>query len=530
MWNYLKKSDRDKYKTYITNFASLSEAFSQKADSDAQSQIVVTPIINSKFQETVFQKAFNAVGEDIANTSYDASVIVDDNHKYLVGIKSFSYQSGDQKIAQFKGQSASWSEKFGDIKFNASISKDKSSADRLNYSIYYEIAEDIANLRNQRIESSKAQIRGFKSDEVSVESVYHVLMPTAKESIPQIHVGETSYLPIDIQQLEILGATSLDKPMNFKFTDGNHIYKYTFADSQLLMAFNNKEIVVETWDVNYIEDPFYLFENLHHLAGKEIDDNIEMTVSWMIPNKNLEVEASSGFNGFNGGSKLSRKDGYREKRIDAIIKKYQNNLGKSQLEYIESELTRLLIPKYRNDQETTLMRQIRAELMNQLESYNNDDLVNDVEKLIFRDANEVYIPIPDSKHFHNEFPNFFGPNIGTFIDGSKGKLALEKGERTFTLRFLPSGDEIEAYINQDNGKAIQSTKNQAILGEWIVNQVFQLKRREPLTYQKLVDLQINAIRLIKYKKSKVISIEFTWIDIENPPADAIGWVAKNKIT
>ncbi|MGH2277495.1 hypothetical protein ACRCOO_10680, partial [Streptococcus uberis] len=100
--------------------------------------------------------------------------------------------------------------------------------------------------------------------------------------------------------------------------------------------------------------------------------------------------------------------------------------------------------------------------------------------------------------------------------------------RTFTLRFLPSGDEIEAYINQENGKAIQSTKNQAILGEWIVNQVFQLKRREALTYQKLIDLHINAIRLIKYRNSKVIGIEFTWIDIENPPKDAIGWVSNKK--
>ena len=48
----------------------------------------VAPIVNSKFQETVFQRAFQAVGEDIANTSYDASVVVDENHKYLVGIKS----------------------------------------------------------------------------------------------------------------------------------------------------------------------------------------------------------------------------------------------------------------------------------------------------------------------------------------------------------------------------------------------------------------------------------------------------------
>ena len=91
MWEHLKSEQKDKYKTLITNFASLSQAFSQKAESEdeGQTEQFVAPIINSKFQETVFQKAFNAIGEDIANTSYDASVVVDENHKYLVGIKSF---------------------------------------------------------------------------------------------------------------------------------------------------------------------------------------------------------------------------------------------------------------------------------------------------------------------------------------------------------------------------------------------------------------------------------------------------------
>ena len=45
---------------------------------------------------------------------------------------------------------------------------------------------------------------------------------------------------------------------NFRFTDGHHDYKYTAADSQLHMTFNNKEIIVDTWDVQYVEDPFYL--------------------------------------------------------------------------------------------------------------------------------------------------------------------------------------------------------------------------------------------------------------------------------
>lgn len=55
--------------------------------------------------------------------------------------------------------------------------------------------------------------------------------------------------------------------------------------------------------------------------------------------------------------------------------------------------------------------------------------------------------------------------------------------------------------------------------------IFILKEREVLTGQRLNELEINGIRLIKYKNGE-ISIEFIWIDIENPPSDAIGWVAK----
>ena len=161
MWEHLKSEQKEKYKTLITNFASLSQAFSQKAESEdeGQTENYVAPIINSKFQETVFQKSFNAVGEDIANTSYDASVVVDENHKYLVGIKSFGINSGDQKIAQFKKDSQSWTDLLGDIKFYADIATDKEAADKENYQRYEELARKIATLRNQRIESSKAQIK-----------------------------------------------------------------------------------------------------------------------------------------------------------------------------------------------------------------------------------------------------------------------------------------------------------------------------------------------------------------------------------
>ena len=50
---------------------------------------------------------------------------------------------------------------------------------------------------------------------------------------------------------------------------------------------------------------------------------------------------------------------------------------------------------------------------------------------------------------------------------------------------------------------------------------FHFDRTEVLTGQRLNELEINGIRLNKFKNGE-ISIEFIWIDTENPPSDAIG--------
>lgn len=55
--------------------------------------------------------------------------------------------------------------------------------------------------------------------------------------------------------------------------------------------------------------------------------------------------------------------------------------------------------------------------------------------------------------------------------------------------------------------------------------IFFLKEREVLTSQRLNELEINDIGLTKFKNGE-IEIEFIWIDTENPPIDAIGWIAK----
>jgi hypothetical protein len=170
------------------------------------------------------------------------------------------------------------------------------------------------------------------------------------------------------------------------------------------------------------------------------------------------------------------------------------------------------------------MKKIRTALMDFARQSGIDKFSDKIEKLVYRPVSEVYIPLPDSKKFHNDRPDFFGKNIGTFDESGK-KLALPKEGRTFTLRFLSSGDAIEAYINQEAGKAIQSVDKQDILGEWLLRGVFQLAEREVLTGKKLESLGINGIRLTKFKNGE-IGIEFIWIDVDNPPADAIGWVEK----
>ena len=64
MWEHLKQEQKEKYKTLITNFASLSEAFSQKAEAEDSNdrENYVAPIVNSKFQETVSKRLFMRLG------------------------------------------------------------------------------------------------------------------------------------------------------------------------------------------------------------------------------------------------------------------------------------------------------------------------------------------------------------------------------------------------------------------------------------------------------------------------------------
>lgn len=524
MWDNLPVEKKATYKKLITNFASLSEAFAQKSDDDKKE--IIAPIVNSKFQESAFKKAFNATIEDIGNSSYDASLKVSDDKKYIVGIKSFGIASGYQKIAQFKSasQQNNWNAYIESIKHRDWYGDQDNSINIENIRDYQKLAVEIATLRNKRIDSSKNQLRGFENDS-SVEGVYHVLMPSKKvtasigDDEPYIVVGEVAYEPINIEQIHIDESFLKERtPQNFRFDDGTHAYQYSSADSQLLMSFRgddvsaetksstNMNIAVDKWSVNYIEDAFQFFLTMNAEEDNADDKKITQSFSWKI-----STEKRSGFNAWYGAPKNPiKKDSKRYIRIIELAK--ENKVDQSWI----NKFNDIINGEYKTNAEKDIREKLRDEVTNEVKDF--PALFELVTASLWRNYNtpyETYIPIPNSKQFNLSNPNFFNEDAG-ILDGKK--LKTSKENRSFILEFLPSNDKMEMFINQDYGKAIQSLNSQFIFGKWVLKQVFQLQDRELLTESRLEELGINGIRFKKYDDGSV-SMEFIEIDDENIPED-----------
>lgn len=538
MWYELNDNKKLIYKKLILGFSSLTEMFTQKKEDED----IPAPILVSKYHETAFQRAFGAQIEDIGNTSYDASLRVQDENgketKYLIGLKTFGFHSGDQKIAQFKADSIQWTQLFEQMRQNAQRCNTIDEINQANQSLYYEVALHIAKLRNLRIQSSIENLRGFQvgqNDEI--QSLYHVLMPSKKNERPQIHVGEISYDPIDIDNLEIQGCTKKTSPTNFKFTDGNHEYKYTSADSQLLMNFHNQDIVLETWDVKYLADAFQYFIDISDktygfastpIISPEISPITPAvpteSYSWSLLNKDGEVELFSAWNGFYGvGTKIGTEE--RKSRIQRLLDAHQSVIPSSIRPFLQLSLQAFLLEPAKNKEERLEKVELRNTIMKQVRELDDETLLKDVTNLLYRPMDELYIPLPNSKQFHLEHPNFFIPGYRFKVDEKTGKITgktdMTQEERTFNLVFEPSGNSIPCYIAQDWGKAIESTKSQAILGDWLLRKVFQLEPYEPLTANQLEKVGINGYRLWKKEDEKNIHLEFIWLDEDELPNDYI---------
>lgn len=510
MWLNLNPRNRNEYKRMILAFASLSEMFAQKKE-DGQELSSIVPIVNSKYQETVFNRVFGATAEDIGNTSFDSSLCNADKNgdeRYLIGIKTFRLSSNAQKIAQFKAKIGDWLEMLNEIEQNATNVDSVEQINEINRDLYMRLAKEIAYVRNMRIDSSVAAVQGFSALDRTekVEAVYHVLVTSNVNNNPLISVGETTYNKIDSEHLSIIGCTKVNNPRNFEFEDGIHKYRFTAADSQLLMYFNDNDFIKEEWNVEYVDDAYSIFSDIADKVSCEKTINVSESVKWKL---DMEKNSVSGLNSFYGtGSKLGKEE--RSRRIDSVIQRYESHVESDTLNVVKDSLECFFM----SDADGSERLVIRDSLMGYVKKCGNSEFVAEISKLIYRPKDEIYIPIPKSKEFHREHPDFFNSRFGNYIREHSGMIRIKeipKEDRTFTLVLEPSGEEIECFITQANGKGIQSVNKQSILGDWILRKIFQLNEYEPLTNERLCEIGINGIQLYKLDDDKV-HLKFVWVD------------------
>lgn len=95
IWQRYNAEQQEKYIRFLQVYGALTNLFRQK-------QGDMIPYLDSKYQETVFAKAFNAINVDIGNTPHDI-LSVFGNERIGIGLKTWMNSSPSfQKVMQLK--------------------------------------------------------------------------------------------------------------------------------------------------------------------------------------------------------------------------------------------------------------------------------------------------------------------------------------------------------------------------------------------------------------------------------------------
>lgn len=115
-----------------------------------------------------------------------------------------------------------------------------------------------------------------------------------------------------------------------------------------------------------------------------------------------------------------------------------------------------------------------------------------------RDPNEAYIGI--SQKIHAFINNKYQSNSLKFFPSRDTAFRL----------ILPNGESLSAKLCQDNSKALMTNPNKD-LGKWLLRKVLKLEEGEVLTYDKLLELGIDSVRISQVDVSGdelIYSIDF----------------------
>lgn len=454
IWDSYDAQRREQYITSIQALGALSPLFRQKAEGSEDH----TAFISSKYQETVFARFFQGKVVDKGNDPYDVMVpSPTEGKRDLVGIKTFLNSSSSmQKVMQFKSvaNNEGWSQWITDKEYDRLIGR-------------------IASLRNQKLRSTQNLLAGAGlTPETAFENIFYHYLSPAKDGV--VHVGETDYPFMDETDLSYTEPDESKRITAIFFTDGTHDFKYTPADSTLYMRFNHREKspggdIVHEFEVKHFEDPHAaIMRMLSHEFG------IETTPA--------DEESPA---------------------VDALLTEAVEVIEEEPEEYVVFPLFRLDKWGDTDAGEVDKKSGLNVRLGKSKNKGSNTP----------RPENEVEIRIPDAREFHEEHPYFFGTSssgegVSKLVrQNGKWKPFFDKDERTFKLTLTQSGVEMDAIITGDGNKQIMSKTSQKILGGWILSQVFQLAPYEMLTRDKLDELGLDGIKLIKLDEGH-IGMEF----------------------
>lgn len=270
IWDKYNKDEQNEYIKFLQVYGALTNLFRQKKGN-------MIPYLDSKFQETVYAKAFKSKNVDIGNTPHDILSIFGED-RIGIGLKTWMNTTPSyQKVMQLKS-----------FKFEIEplIKSGKEE----------ELANKLSTIKNNKLL--------FDYDRLGLDkeqNIYHYVTRDQNKFVIQ----ETSYPLIQINRLRDFNRTAT----SFSWSDGLKDYKYTFGDSQIWQKFSNETkdtTIITQFDIEIIEDPFEFimqaYMNLIEEFKVEEPEIIEVYLP-LYSYESKQVEEKSGLNAWNGAPK-----------------------------------------------------------------------------------------------------------------------------------------------------------------------------------------------------------------------------------
>lgn len=267
----IDKEQNKNYAKSLSIIATLSRLFSDNT----------TPYLHYRIMENLFCDCFGFENLSRSDTAYDARL----NH-LGVGLKTFICNSNAsiEKVAEFNKDSA----------FLKHITDKR------------DLAEKLAHLRNERIESAN-KIYDIK------DSIYHIIARQDKKLL----FFETDYKKININNIQKIKNN--DKSLSFY--DGSNEYIFNHSKSVLQRKFyipKNPHIL----EIEIVKNPFELLLSLQDLQIKQHKEKIAGLDYVVLPLYSMKggiknVPEKSGLNQWNAGGRTRK---YGEVYIPLPIK------------------------------------------------------------------------------------------------------------------------------------------------------------------------------------------------------------------